>query len=144
MDEEIEEVETEPVEDEADDEIEDVTEPTLTYQVKNGRIINMVDGFEAMVQAIDKILKTERFVYPIYSDQYGNDFPELFGKDFGYSEVEVERMLDEALVADDRVLSTSVDEIDETDSTTLLVTGSCETVYGAIPLETEVSLVDES
>lgn len=144
MDEEIEEVETEPVEDEADDEIEDVTEPTLTYQVKDGRIINLVDGFEAMVQAVDKILKTERFVYPIYSDQYGNDFPELFGKDFGYSEVEVERMLDEALLADDRVISTSVDEIDETDSTTLLVTGSCETVYGSIPLETEVSLVDES
>ena len=47
--------------------------PTLTFQIANGRIRNKFDGLGAMVQAVDKILKTERFVFPIYTDQYGND-----------------------------------------------------------------------
>jgi hypothetical protein len=38
--------------------------PTLTFQIANGRIRNKFDGLGAMVQAVDKILKTERFVFP--------------------------------------------------------------------------------
>jgi len=116
--------------------------PTLTYQVKNGRILNKFDGHEAMIQAVDKILKTERFVYPIYDNQYGNDFFELFGKSFDYATVEVERMVKEALLADDRVLSVSVDDIQVIDRTILKVNGSCATVYGDIPIESEVSVND--
>lgn len=140
MDDELEEVETDDVVDEVDDEVEEETLPSRTYRVQNGRIIAMTDGQAAMVQAVDKILRTERFVYPIYDDQYGNDLGELIGKGFDYAEVEVERMLTEALEADDRVTDVSVDEIEQIDSTTLKATGSCETIFGTIPIESEVIL----
>ncbi|WP_363472744.1 DUF2634 domain-containing protein [Companilactobacillus musae] len=116
--------------------------PTKTYQVKNGRILNKFDGHEAMIQAVDKILKTERFVYPIYDNQYGNDFFELFGKSFDYATVEVERMVKEAVLADDRVLTVTVDDIEILNRNILRVHGSCTTVYGDIKIESEVSVND--
>lgn len=140
MDDELEEVETDDVVDEVDDEVEEETLPSRTYRMQNGRIIAMTDGQTAMVQAVDKILRTERFVYPIYDDQYGNDLNELIGKDFDYAEVEVDRMLTEALEADDRVTDVSIDETERVDSTTLKVAGSCETIFGTIPIESEVTL----
>lgn len=139
-DDELEEVETEDVVDEVEDEVEEETLPSYTYLVRDGRIISMVDGQAAMVQAVDKILRTERFVYPIYDDQYGNDLKELIGKGFDYAEVEVDRMLTEALEADDRVTDVSIDETERVDATTLRVVGACETIFGTIPIESEVSL----
>lgn len=142
MNDELEEVETDDVVDEGEDELEEETLPSRTYRVQNSRIIAMTDGQGAMIQAVDKILQTERFVYPIYDEQYSNDFEELIGKDFGYAETEVDRMLREALLADDRVTDVSVDSIDKIDSTTLRVVGSCETVFGTVPIENEVSLIE--
>ena len=46
-----------------DEDLDD--EPTLTFKVENGRIRGKVDELAAMVQAVDKILRTERLVYPI-------------------------------------------------------------------------------
>lgn len=126
--------------DEMDDDLEEEALPSYTYLVRDGRIRSMTDDREAMIQAVDKILRTERFVFPIYDEDYGNDFNELLGKEFDYAEVEVERMLGEALYADDRVTDVSVDEIQKTDSTTLTVTGTVETIFGTIPIESEVTL----
>lgn len=67
---------------------DDYTEETLTsrtYNINDGRIIGMVDDYEAIVKAVDKILNTERYVYPIYSENYGSDLPDLVGEDFDYS-----------------------------------------------------------
>ena len=90
--------------DDADiDDEEDDQSPTYTFKVANGRIRGMTDELDAMQQAVDKILKTERFVYQIYDEQYGNDLPELIGESINYSESEAERMVVEALGADDRI-----------------------------------------
>lgn len=123
-----------------DDEVTEETLPSLTYRIKNGRILDMTDGREAMIQAVDKILKTDRFTYPIYDDQYGNDLSELFGKDFEYAKVEVKRMLKEALEADERVTDVAVNTIEQTDSTTLFVTATVSTIYGDLPIESEVTM----
>lgn len=128
------------VEDETDDDLEEETLPSRTYLVKNGRIQSMIDGREAMVQAIDKILRTERFVFPIYTEDYGNDFNELLGKELDYAEVEVERMLKEAMYADDRVTDVRVDDVQKMNSTTLMVSGTVETIFGTVPIESEVTL----
>ncbi|WP_051413245.1 DUF2634 domain-containing protein [Levilactobacillus namurensis] len=126
--------------DEVEDDLEEETLPSRTYLVTNGRIRSMTDGRQAMVQAIDKILRTERFVYPIYDEDYGNDFTELLGKDMDYAKVEAERMLEEALYADDRVTDVAVDDIEQVDATTLVVTGTVETIFGTFPVESEVAL----
>lgn len=128
--------------DDDDETLED--EPTLTFKVENGRIRSKIDEQDAMIQAVDKILRTERLVYPIYSDQYGNDLDDLIGKDMAYAKVEVERMLKEALLADDRVTAVKIDKIDQIDSDTLAVSGICTTVYGDINIDSEVSVDNES
>lgn len=118
--------------------------PTLTFQVYHHRIRSKIDDLAAMQQAIDKILYTERYVYPIYSDQYGNDLPDLIGKNINYAKVEVERMITEALEDDDRVTGVKIDKIDEIGTDTLSVEGTCYTVYGDIAIDREVNLKDES
>lgn len=128
--------------DDDDETLED--EPTLTFKVENGRIRSKIDEQDAMIQAVDKVLRTERLVYPIYSDQYGNDLDDLIGKDMAYAKVEVERMLKEALLADDRVTAVKIDKIDQVDSDTLAVSGICTTVYGDINIDSEVSVDNES
>ncbi|WP_338126283.1 DUF2634 domain-containing protein [Lactiplantibacillus argentoratensis] len=122
------------------DEVEEITLPSRTYQVVDGRILGIIDDYDAMVQAIDKIMCTERFVYPIYSEQYGNDFVELIGKGFDYSTVEVERMLTEACEADDRVDDVVVDSIERVDATTLAVVATVNTIHGQVNVDTEVSV----
>lgn len=140
MDDETETIDNLDVVDVIDSEVTEETLPSLTYHVKNGRILEMTDGLEAMIQAVDKILKTDRFTYPIYDDQYGNDLSELFGKDFEYAKVEVKRMLKEALEADERVTDVVVNSIEHTDPTSLTVMGIVTTIYGDFPLESEVAI----
>ncbi|AYJ38869.1 DUF2634 domain-containing protein [Lactiplantibacillus paraplantarum] len=138
MADEIETVDDGVTVDDLADEVEEVTLPSRTYQVVDGHIVGMVDDYDAMVQAVDKVMRTERFVFPIYSDQYGNDFSELLGKSFDYATVEVERMLQEALQADDRVDDVVVESIVQVNATTLDITATVETVYGTMSVEKEV------
>lgn len=117
--------------------MEEVTLPSKTFEVKNGRILRTIDGREAMQQAINKILTTERFVFPIYDENYGNDTMDLIGKDLDYIHTDIERIIEEALTADDRISAVTIDEIvDMADS--ILVTGSAETIFGNVEIEGEV------
>lgn len=147
MTDEDEEVEAEDVEDTEDDqeddpEVDEVdSETSLTWQVKNGRIINKIDGQEAMIQAIAKILETERSVYPIYSEDYGHDLDELIGKSDDYVETEIERVLEEALTEDDRITGVTVDDF-TVDGDKATVTATVSTIYGEIEVEQEVDAGD--
>lgn len=108
---------------------EEVTLTSRTYQVKNGRVVNMIDDYEAMVQAVDKIMQTERFVYPIYDENYGHDLTDLIAKDYDYIQVEAERMFEEALQADDRVTDVTVDDIVPSGKDSLLITATVDTIF---------------
>lgn len=142
MDDESAELEDTDIDTDGDDDETLDDEPTLTFKVENGRIRGKVDEKQAMIQAVDKILRTERLVYPIYSDQYGNDLNDLIGKDMGYAKVEAERMIKEALLADDRVVDVDIDEVTEISRNTLEIKGTCVTVYGNIEIDSEVSVDD--
>lgn len=123
-----------------EDDIEEVTLPSLTYQVSNGRIIGNIDGLDAMRQAIDKLLRTERFIFEIYSDQYGNDLDELIGKEYEYVEADIARVLDEAILGDDRVDSVEVTSISQQSSNSLLANVSVATMFGTITTGVEVEV----
>ena len=142
MDDESAELEDTDIDTDGDDDESLDDEPTLTFKVENGRIRGKVDEKQAMIQAVNKILQTERLVYPIYSDQYGNDLNDLIGKDMGYAKVEAERMIKEALLADDRVVDVDIDEVTEVSRETLEIKGTCVTVYGNIDIDSEVSVDD--
>lgn len=128
--------------DQVDDPEDDDTETSLTFKVANGRIGGKIDGQEAMIQAISKIIETERSVYPIYSEDYGNDLDELIGKSVDFVETEIERVLEEAFEEDERVTGVSVEAIEETDSTSLLVTATVSTIYGELEVTQEMGSQD--
>ncbi len=85
------------------------TDPSYTYKIliDSSQIKGNTDGQEAMVQVIYKILNTERYVYPIYSWNYGIELRDLFGQSMVYIATELERRIKEALLADERI--TAVD-----------------------------------
>lgn len=120
-----------------DDDIQEVTLPSTTYKVINGRIVGMTDGLDAMKQAIVKILSTERFSYPIYTENYGNDLDDLIGKEYDYIKTDIKRVISEALLADDRIQSVSVDKVTK-NGTTITVDGSATTIFGDINFRSEV------
>lgn len=82
---------------------EEETSRTYKLHIEQGRILGVTDELDAMRQAVYKILNTERFEYPMYSDHYGIELRELIGQDVVYVIPELERRVREALLADDRI-----------------------------------------
>lgn len=83
--------------------------PSLTYHLDltRGRIVNRVDGLEAVNQAIRKALLTPRFRCVIYGNQYGSEIKQtIIAGDATreYFETEMPRLVKEALLIDSRVL----------------------------------------
>ena len=87
-------------------EIETTIKPSKTYRVDvlSKRIVGMVDGTDSLVQAIDKLIKTEAFSYEIYFD-YGVRLEELTGQDADFVKSVIESRIQEALLMDGRVQS---------------------------------------
>ncbi len=77
--------------------------PSLTYRLINERLEGKADGKNAVSQAIDLMINTERWRHLIYSGDYGMELEELFGKSRGYLEADMERRFSEALAEDDRI-----------------------------------------
>ncbi len=114
-----------------DERIEFKVQPSKTYALEDGRVI---DGLEALEQSIFCILQTERFEWPIYSWDYGIETLDLYGKDPDWVRIEVERRITEALMQDDRIKCVS-EFVFTQDKKKLGVSFLVESVFG----ETEVS-----
>ena len=87
---------------------EEITEPTYpnrTYNLKleNERVSGEIDGLDAVKQAVELILLTERYTCPIYSWDYGVELIDLIGKPMPYVMSELPRRITEALTQDDRI-----------------------------------------
>ncbi|MEQ7309860.1 DUF2634 domain-containing protein [Lactococcus petauri] len=117
---------------------EPVIESSLTYKVENGRILGRIDSLEAVHQAVIKILLTDRFVFEIYSDQYGNDLNDLIGNDIPFVKTAVENVIKEALLSDDRIDDVTIDSVEQTDRQTLSVFLTVSTLFGNFEIEKEV------
>lgn len=111
--------------------------PTTTYAVKDGRICGMTDGGEAIRQAIDIILHTERYRYQIYTSNFGVEFGGLVGKAPEYVMSMLKRRVTEALMTDERIKAVENFTFRQTGET-LECGFDVRTVYG--PVRTEVSL----
>ncbi|ENI1325065.1 DUF2634 domain-containing protein [Listeria monocytogenes] len=111
-----------------------------TYKVVNGRIAGFVDDLEATRQAIEKILLTNRFEWSIYSDAYGSDVNDLIGEQMDLVKAEIERVITEALTADDRVSELVDFEILSETKDSLHVSFNIVTVFGNVAIEQEVSM----
>lgn len=85
--------------------LEVIEQPSKTYclNLENNTITRFCDGKEAMKQAIYCILNTERFDYLIYSWNYGIELKFLIGENSTYAIPELQRVITEALLQDDRI-----------------------------------------
>ena len=68
-------------------------QPSRTYRLKNDRVLGYVDGLEAVKQAVNCILNTERFEHVIYSWNYGREFSKLYGRSQGMLESKIKKRI---------------------------------------------------
>lgn len=88
-------------------ETEDVFHPSKTWKIDNNHIHGTIDGIDATLQAVQLILSTERFEFPIYSWDYGMESKDLIGKSRDYVSGDLQRRITETLAQDDRVTGIS-------------------------------------
>ena len=115
------------------------TSRTYYLDVEKNIISNYCDGIEAIKQTIYCILNTERFNYLIYSWNYGIEIEHLIGESITYVIPELERVINEALIQDSRVVQVS-DFKFEVNKNKVIVTFKVITTVGNIEIEKVVSI----
>jgi len=121
-----------------DESLEDQPQPSLTWHIDfdKGRIIGKTDGLVAIQQAVFKVFQTNRFWYDIYSFDYGHELTLLLGSSPEFVQSEATRMIQEALLPDDRI--DSVENVEaEINGDQITIRFTVVTVYGSF--EQEVS-----
>ena len=97
------------------------------------------DDLEAMKQVVFKILNTERYVYPMYSWNYGIETMDLYGEPVSWVCPELQRRITEALVWDDRIDSVDDFTFDLSQKGVVHVSFVVHTIYGEIQTERTVN-----
>lgn len=121
-----------------------VKQPSKTYHLdlQRGRIVDFVDGYEAIKQAIIKIMLTEKYAYVIYDHYYGVGLEQYIGKDISFVVADLGSTIENALLYDDRILAVNDIEITRGSNIDgLLVKYSVETVDGVLNGEQEVKMI---
>ncbi|CAI6222099.1 putative protein YqbS [Bacillus subtilis] len=125
------------------DDIEDdseVIETSQTYKIdfENGRITNeKITGLEAIRQFVYLSLHTERYAYSVFSHDIGNELQDILADNEttdAYKKMEIPRLIEEALIYDDRVSSVSDFEI-EKQGDSFHVSFTVETDEGKLEIE---------
>lgn len=116
--------------------------PSLTYRLDftNRRIIGMVDDKEAVIQFIEKVLNTDKYAYPIYDWYYGNELFTLVGMPYDYIVVEAPRIIEEALLVDDRITYIDQWSFKKVAVDAIEISFLVHTIYGDIKYTKEVSV----
>lgn len=127
---------------EVEQSIEDFeTYPSLTYRFDfvNKRIIGKVDDKDAVLQFIKKVLDTDKYAYVIYDWYYGNELIGLVAMSYEYVIVEAPRIVEEALLVDERIKSISNFSVKKLSADSMEMSFLVHTIYGTLPYTLEVS-----
>lgn len=116
-------------------------QPGLTWYIdqESQRISGEVDGWAAVRQAVEIILRTQRFKWLIYEPFSGTDYRNLIGLDSGYVAAELQRRIKEALMMDSRVTGIK-DYKFHFDGDSLSVSFTVTTVFGDVYETLEVNV----
>lgn len=119
--------------------IENVEQATKTYylDIEKNTIEGFCDEIEAIKQTIYCILSTERFENIIYSWNYGVEIKNLIGENETYVIPELERVITEALLQDERIKEVSNFDF-STSSNTITVTFDVITILGSVSVDKRV------
>lgn len=109
--------------------------PSKTYAIDwdANSISGYVEGQDAVIQAMEKILRTDRFAYLIYSWQYGMEWNR---DDLEQSHVTaLQTALSQALCQDARILSISDVAVEKSGRNGVHLTFTATTIYGSTTQE---------
>lgn len=120
--------------------IEEKSNNTYKLNIQKNTIEGKCEGIEAIKQTIYCILNTERFEYLMYSWDYGIETKNLIGEQSTYVIPELERVIKEALIQDDRIEDVVEFTFNQTSKNTITVTFKVVTILGDIMIEKEVSV----
>lgn len=114
--------------------------PDKTYRLdfENKRIMGNVDGKDAVMQFIKKVLSTDKYAYVIYDWYYGNELLSLVGKPYEYVVTECPRIIDEALTVDSRIIEVTDFEFTQSSIDGFVMSCLVKTIYGDINYTQEV------
>ncbi|MED0777773.1 MULTISPECIES: DUF2634 domain-containing protein [Bacillus amyloliquefaciens group] len=118
----------------------EVIETSRTYRIdfENGRITNeLIAGVEAIKQFVYMALHTERYSYSVFSHDIGNELQEVLSDNEttdAYKKMEIPRLIEEALIYDDRISSVTDFEIDKSGDR-FIVSFIVETDEGTLEIE---------
>lgn len=108
--------------------------PSRTYKIdfEKKRIVQECDGLEAIVQAVKKIMFTERYSNCIYGSDYGVELWQMLGKDQPYVESTIGLRIASAIEQDNRVKSVKdvTVTVSQIDKQSLLITFVVVTDFG--------------
>lgn len=124
--------------------VESVEFTNVTYRLdyESLRISGKIDELDAVIQALYKILNTERYAYEIYPDSYGVEFDGLIGQDKDYVRAELPRRIIDALKVDDRVRDVTDMAIKDGDTLdTMTVDFAVRTIEGVVQMNVEVMVL---
>ncbi len=110
-----------------------------TYRIDTNKkcIDGYIEDIEALKQTIDCILDTERYEYLIYSYDHGVELQDLIGQDPLYVKADIHRIVEEALLQDDRIISVDIVKVTSSGEN-LYYAGRVESIYGDIEIRKEV------
>lgn len=105
------------------------------FKLKDGKF-QVVEGIEALKIWIWKALKTNKSEYPIYSENYGNEFESIIGEGLSKSLVESEakRLTLECLMDNEHILGIKNFNVDKVKDV-LSITFTAETDCGEVTID---------
>lgn len=114
-----------------------VDQPTKTFLIdwNSCQISGLVDGLEAMRQAVEITLQNERFRWQIYSSNFGCELENLVGEEREYIESELPRRIKDAFSGDGRILAVENFVFTEKVPGELSCSFDVRTVYGTLTEE---------
>ena len=114
--------------------------PTNTFLIDwtSRQIAGMDAGLAAMRQAVEIILRNERFRWQIYTSNFGSELESLPGEEYEFIVSEIPRRVRDACSVDHRILSADAFEFSKNLDGSVTCFFTVNTVFGAIREEMTV------
>ena len=114
--------------------------PTKTYMIDpvSSRITGTIEGRDAIMQFIRKVLSTDKYAFEIYDWYYGNELLRLVGHSYDYVITRIPNLFRDALLVDDRITDVRDFMFTRSSIDSVLVSCYVDTVYGEIEYKQEV------
>lgn len=122
------------------EETDEVQNSYKTYKLdlENKRITGTVDGYDSIVQSVQKTMLIERYRYLIYTTDIGVELEKYVGEDINYIKSDIKNTLEDALKIDKRVFNIKDLEVEKLDGDSLNIKATINTIEGEIYVEQEV------